>query len=76
MPLLAVLQHIAEHALLIHNHSVHDSGPDHLSPPAHGSGHLGLGSQVGGNPGGSAGLSDPGEINGGAAYAADIDLVP
>ncbi|OPX76512.1 MAG: hypothetical protein A4E43_01318 [Methanosaeta sp. PtaB.Bin005] len=74
--MLAVLEHIAEYALLVHNHCIHDSSADHLSPPAHGTSHLGLWSQVGGDLGFSAGLSNPGEVNGGTAYAADVDLVP
>ncbi|OPY50538.1 MAG: hypothetical protein A4E49_02673 [Methanosaeta sp. PtaU1.Bin112] len=76
VPCLAVFQHIAVDALLVNHNRIHNSGAYHLSPPAHGSGDLGLGSQIGRDLGWPAGLGNPGEINGCAAYAANIDLIP
>ena len=72
----AFLEDIAVHALLIHHDAVHDTCPDHLAPPSHGSGHLGLRAYVLLDRRVTKSRSDPGVVYGGTAYATDIHLVP
>ena len=76
LALLGICKNVAEDALLVNHDAVHDTGADHLSPPAHSSSDLGLGSYALGHLQLAISETDPVQVMSGTANAANVHLVP